>query len=106
MGLSLVISDYQSKNILNRIKVTPVSPVIILVVQVGGYTLYSLASLLLLYVTARVFFGYELSCTWLHFLGRYFFVDDIDVQHGGNSGWDGTRHQDAVLVRAIASAST
>ena len=40
MGLPLVVSDYRSKKILKRYKVTPVSPVMILFVQVVIYTLY------------------------------------------------------------------
>ena len=38
MGLPLVVSDYSSKKILKRYKVTPVSPVMILFVQVVIYT--------------------------------------------------------------------
>jgi hypothetical protein len=37
MGLPLVISDYRGKNILKRYKVTPVSPAMILLVQVTIY---------------------------------------------------------------------
>ena len=36
MGLPLVISDYRSKKILKRFKVTPLSPAVILFVQVIG----------------------------------------------------------------------
>lgn len=41
MGLPLVVSDYRSKKILKRFKVTPVSPAIIVAVQVVIYTIYS-----------------------------------------------------------------
>ena len=34
MGLPLVVSDYRSKHILKRFKVTPVDPILILLVQV------------------------------------------------------------------------
>ena len=37
MGLPLVVSDYGSKNILKRFKVTPISPAMILTVQVVIY---------------------------------------------------------------------
>lgn len=74
MGLPLVVSDYRSKKILKRFKVTPISPALILVVQVVTYALYSLASLVLVYGVAAVFFGYSMPGSWLHFLGAYFLV--------------------------------
>lgn len=74
MGLPLVVSDYRDKKILKRFKVTPTSPALILAVQVCIYTVYSIASLILVYVTASVFFGYELSGSYIEFLGGYFLV--------------------------------
>lgn len=74
MGLPLVVSDYRSKKILKRFKVTPVSPVMILAVQVAIYTLYSLGSLALLYIAARLFFGFTLPGSWLLFVGGFFLV--------------------------------
>ncbi|MDL2220657.1 ABC transporter permease [Eubacteriales bacterium OttesenSCG-928-N14] len=74
MGLPLVISDYRSKKILKRFKVTPVSPARILVVQVAIYTLYSVASLVLLFLAAKLFFGYSFAGSWLGFLGGYLLV--------------------------------
>lgn len=74
MGLPLVVSDYRSKKILKRFKVTPISPVVILLVQVTIYIIYSLASLILLYFIANIFFGYTLSGSWLHFFGGYLLV--------------------------------
>lgn len=74
MGLSLIVSDYRHKKILKRFKVTPTSPTLILAVQVAIYALYSIASLVLVYATAAVFFGYQLSGSWLQFLGAYFLV--------------------------------
>ena len=47
MGLPLVVSDYRNRKILKRFKVTPVSPAMILAVQVAIYTIYSVASLIL-----------------------------------------------------------
>lgn len=60
MGLPLVISDYRSKNILKRFKVTPVSPHMILFVQLTIYAIYSLVSLLLIYIVAFVFFDFRI----------------------------------------------
>ncbi|MFV0517331.1 MAG: ABC transporter permease [Aminipila sp.] len=74
MGLPLVLSDYRSKHILKRYKVTPISPAMILFVQVTIYTLYAIASLVLLYFTAVLFFGYEFHGSFVTFLGGYILV--------------------------------
>lgn len=74
MGLPLVVSDYRSKKILKRFKVTPVSPALILAVQVVVYALYSIVSLILVYVVGALFFNYQLHGSWLHFLGAYLLV--------------------------------
>ncbi len=74
MGLPLVISDYRNRRILKRFKVTPTSPALILAVQVVIYALYSIVSLILVYATGAVFFGYQLYGSWLHFLGAYLLV--------------------------------
>lgn len=74
MGLPLVISDYRSKKILKRFQVTPISPALILVVQAAIYTIYSLASLLILYLVAAVFFGYRFGGSLPQFAGSYLLV--------------------------------
>ena len=74
MGLPLVISDYRNRKILKRLKVTPSSPTLILAVQVSIYMIYSIASLLLVYVIAKVFFQYEMAGSFLYFAGSYLLV--------------------------------
>lgn len=74
MGLPLVVSDYRSRKILKRFKVTPTSPALILAVQVIIYALYSIISLILVYATGAIFFGYQLYGSWLQFLGAYLLV--------------------------------
>jgi ABC-2 type transport system permease protein len=74
MGLPLVVSDYRHKKILKRLKVTPVSPALILAVQVIIYMLYAIASLVLVYATAAIFFEYHFNGSLLQFLGAYFLV--------------------------------
>jgi ABC-2 type transport system permease protein len=74
MGLPLVVSDYRNRKILKRFKVTPTSPALILAVQTAIYALYSILSLILVYVTGAVFFGYQLHGSWLKFLGAYLLV--------------------------------
>nr|WP_246597374.1 ABC transporter permease [Faecalicatena faecalis] len=74
MGLPLVVSDYRSRHILKRYKVTPVSPSMILFVQVAIYTLYAVLSLILLYLAATVFFGFQFHGSFISFLGGYLLV--------------------------------
>jgi ABC-2 type transport system permease protein len=74
MGLPLVISDYRHKRILKRLKVTPTSPAMILAVQLAIYTIYCLISLLLLFLTSKLFFGYQLRGSLPGFLGSYLLV--------------------------------
>lgn len=74
MGLPLVVSEYRSRKILKRYKVTPISPVLILLVQVAIYTLYAVTSLALLYLTARLFFGYQFHGSVAAFFGGYLLV--------------------------------
>lgn len=74
MGLPLVVSDYRGRKILKRFKVTPASPALILTIQVVIYALYSLTSLILVYATGAIFFGYQLQGSWAVFLGAYLLV--------------------------------
>lgn len=74
MGLPLVVSDYRSRKILKRFKVTPVSPAMILAVQVMIYTIYSIASLVLLYSVSTLFFGFHLLGSLPAFLCGYILV--------------------------------
>lgn len=45
-----------------------------LMVQVVIYAFYSIASLILVYATAAIFFGFRFNGSWLQFLGSYFLV--------------------------------
>lgn len=68
MGLPLVISDYRSKQILKRFKVTPISPVTILLVEISIYFLYALISLLTLFAVATIFFDFRMQGSLIHFM--------------------------------------
>jgi ABC-2 type transport system permease protein len=74
MGLPLLVSDSRHKKILKRFKVTPVSPFMILAVHLVIYALYAILSLLLVFVTLALFFGFHMAGSWLHFLGSYFLI--------------------------------
>ncbi len=68
MGLPLVVSDYRSKNILKRFKVTPVKPTVILLVQVTIYAFYALVSLILLLIVATILFGFKMHGSFFQFI--------------------------------------
>ncbi len=74
MGLPLVIADYRHKKILKRFRVTPVSPSMILFVQVTAHFLQSVVSAILVYVTSVVFFGFRLQGSMLAFIGSFLLV--------------------------------
>lgn len=68
MGLPLVVADYRSKQILKRFKVTPVSPITILLVEVTIYFLYSFISLVTLFTVATLFFQFKMRGNLLYFM--------------------------------------
>ena len=74
MGLPLVISDYRQKKILKRYKVTPTSPILLLAVQISIYTIYSLLSLMLVYLVGSLFFGVRLPGSVGIFMASYLLV--------------------------------
>lgn len=74
MGLPLVVADYRHKKILKRFQVTPISPAMILGVQMVIYALYAIVSLVLVYGTAALFFGYQFRGSWIQFLCSYLLI--------------------------------
>jgi ABC-2 type transport system permease protein len=74
MGLPILVSDYRERKILKRFQVTPVSPAMILTVQVVIYTLYSACSLLLLWIVAKLFLGFQMHGSWVSFFGGWLLV--------------------------------
>lgn len=74
MGLPLVISDYRSKQILKRYRVTPISPSLVLMVEVAMYVIYSVISLLSLFLVATCFFGFRMRGNFGLFLIGYLLV--------------------------------
>lgn len=74
MGLPLIISDYRSKRILKRYHVTPIKPSLVLFVQVSMYVVYSIVSLISLFVVAACFFGFRMRGNIGVFLVGYLLV--------------------------------
>lgn len=60
MGLPLVLADYRHKKILKRYKVTPVSPAMLLVIQVMISFLIAVVSAILTSLVSVVVFGYTM----------------------------------------------
>ena len=101
MGLPLVVSDYRSKHILKRFKVTPVDPIVILLVQVTIYALYSLVSIISLFLVAKLFFKFNMQGSVLNFILGWLLVMismfSIGIMVGGIS-------KDSKIAGVIASA--
>lgn len=100
MGLPLVVSDYRSKHILKRFKVTPVDPIVILLVQVTIYALYSLVSMISLFLVAKLFFKFNMQGNILNFILGWLLVMismfSIGIMVGGIS-------KDSKIAGVIAS---
>ena len=71
MGLPIVVSEYRERKILKRFQVTPVSPVMLLVVEFTIYVLYALASMVLLFPAAACFWGVAFRGSWPAFIGSW-----------------------------------
>ena len=74
MGMPLVISDYRHKKILKRFKVTPVSPSMLLFVQVVINFIYSAISMILIYLMSALFFGFRIQGSFTGFIGSFLLV--------------------------------
>ena len=78
MGLPLVISEYRERKILKRFKVTPVSPTMLLFVHLCIYALYSAASVVTLWLCAKLFWGFTMrGSAGLFILGWLFVLISI-----------------------------
>lgn len=71
MGLPLTLADYREKKVLKRFKVTPTSPGVMLAAQVGTSLVFAVISSLLVWLTAKLFFGYSMPGSALLFIGAY-----------------------------------
>lgn len=70
MGLPIVISEYRERKILKRFHVTPISPQMILFVHLCIYTLYAAASAVTLWLTAKIFWGFQMKgSVWIFIMG-------------------------------------
>lgn len=74
MGIPLTICDYRDKKILKHFFVTPVSPILLLLVQGIIGMLTAIVSAGLVIFVALFFLGYQMKGSWLHLFGGYFLV--------------------------------
>lgn len=74
MGIPLGIADYRDKKILKHYFVTPVSPSIILSVQVVINMITAIISSLTVFITMKIFFQYQITGSLFKFIGAYFLV--------------------------------
>ncbi len=74
MGVPLTLSDYRHRKILKRFKVTPISPSLLLTVQLAVNFVVSVLSLISVYVVSAVFFGFRLRGNMGEFILAYFLV--------------------------------
>jgi ABC-type multidrug transport system, permease component len=74
MGLPIVISEYRERKILKRFHVTPVSPQMILFVHLCIYTIYSAASVITLWLVAKILWGFHMQGSALIFAGGWLLV--------------------------------
>ena len=70
MGLPLAVSGLREMKILKRLRVTPVSPVFVLGVELAMYIVYCAVSLVMLFVIALLW-GVRLHGSLLAFLGSW-----------------------------------
>lgn len=74
MGMPLQVADYRSKKILKQYMVTPVSPVLLLIIQFAVNFIMSLVSLASLFLICRLFWGYRMPGNIGIFLLSFLFV--------------------------------
>ncbi|OPJ57941.1 ABC transporter permease [Clostridium oryzae] len=74
MGIPLTVADYRDKKILKHFFTTPVSPVMLLLIQVIKNIILSIISSVLVYAAVKLFFGYEMRGSKLSFILSYFLV--------------------------------
>ena len=71
MGLPLVVAEYRERKILKRFQVTPISPGMLLAVELLIYVLYALVSLITLLLVSRLAWGVHLHGAWSGFAGSW-----------------------------------
>lgn len=74
MGIPIALSDYRWRKILKRYKVTPISPMTLLLSHVFLCFSLSMISTLLVYLISALLFGFSLKGSVIGFIGVYLLV--------------------------------
>ncbi|MGN0508503.1 MAG: ABC transporter permease [Ruminococcus sp.] len=101
MGLPLVVSDYRERKILKRFKVTPVSPLKLLTVELTVYVAYCLVSLLTLIPAARLIWNVKISGSWSAFLGSWLLTMISTLSIGMTVGGIAKNSKSASVIACI-----
>ena len=101
MGLPIVVSEYRERKILKRFQVTPVSPVMLLVVEFTIYVLYALVSMVLLFLAAACFWGVAFRGSWPAFIGSWFLTLISTLSIGMMVGGISPNSQTASVIASL-----
>lgn len=74
MGIPLTFAGYRHDKILRRFRVTPASPLLLMLAVAAVQTLFAWVSLALVYLVARLAFGVTVAGPTSAFLGTFVFV--------------------------------
>lgn len=77
MGLPLVISEYRHKKVLKRYKVTPISPLMLLLVQVIVNFIMATLSMLIILLVMTIGFKVSIQGSFLLFILTFIFVSIV-----------------------------
>ncbi len=74
MGLPIAVADYRHNKILKQLRVTPVSPALLLFVQFVVNFCMAILSLFMVYATSALLFGYRMPGSVFRFMLAYLLV--------------------------------
>lgn len=74
MGFPMNIATLRDKKVLKRFRVTPVSPVVLLLAQVLGCFILVIFSLIIIYAVCKITFGYTIIGSVVDFFSAYLSV--------------------------------
>lgn len=101
MGLPILVSDYRERKILKRFRITPISPVLLLGVELAVYIIYCAISLGSLSLMAAVFWKVKLHGSLLAFLGSWLLTMLSTLSIGLMVGGLAKNYKQAVVITSL-----
>lgn len=101
MGLPILVSDYRERKILKRFRITPISPVLLLGVELAVYVIYCAISLGSLALMAAVFWKVKLHGSLLAFLGSWLLTMLSTLSIGLMVGGLAKNYKQAVVITSL-----